>query len=56
MLRPGTKVSKLTKRVGQASPQGKIIAVKGDSYEVEWEDGHVSLISRIGVTPVKPKK
>lgn len=51
----GDKVAKLTKKVGQTAPTGRVIAIKGDSLEVKWDDGHWSLISRIGVVPVKKR-
>jgi hypothetical protein len=54
MLRPGTRVKRLTKKVGQAAPEGKILEVRGRAYEIEWDDGHVSLADSIGV--VKAKK
>ncbi len=52
-MQTGDKVTKLTKKVGQAAPTGKVVAVKGDSVEVKWEDGHTSLISKVAVVPVK---
>jgi hypothetical protein len=52
MLRTGTRVARLTKKVGQVPPTGKILALHGDSVEVEWEDGHKSIISRQAVTPL----
>ena len=52
-MRRGDTVTKLTKKVGQAAPTGRVLAVKGESIEVKWDDGHTSLISRVGVVPVK---
>jgi hypothetical protein len=52
MLRSGTRVTRLTKKVGQAAPTGKIISIHGDSIEVEWDDGHKSVISKEAVTPL----
>ena len=52
MLRSGTRVTRLTKKVGQVPPTGKILSIHGDSVEVEWEDGHKSIISREAVTPL----
>lgn len=49
----GDKVVKLTKKVGQHADTGKVIAFKGESVEVKWEDGHTSLISRTGLVPAK---
>ena len=54
MLRTGSKVKRMTKRVGQASPTGTITALRGDTVEVRWDDGHVSVVSRISVVPVHP--
>jgi hypothetical protein len=51
----GDKVTKLTKKVGQAMTTGRVIAFKGESVEVKWEDGHTSLISRVGIVPFKKK-
>jgi hypothetical protein len=51
----GDQVTKLTKKVGQSMPTGRVVAFKGDSVEVKWDDGHTSLISRVGVIPVKKK-
>ena len=52
MLRTGQKVKKLTKRVGQVAPVGKVIDVREESVQVRWDDGHVSIISKTAVTPV----
>ena len=56
MLRAGTRVTKLTKKVGQTAPAGSVIAVKGDSVEVRWDDGHISIMSKIGLVPAKSAK
>jgi Cu2+-containing amine oxidase len=53
MLRAGNRVTKLTKKVGQAAPEGKVVAIRGDSVEVRWDDGHLSIISRDGLVLVK---
>jgi hypothetical protein len=53
MFRPGTKVHKLTKRVGQASPTGKVVSVHGEHVEVKWDDGHTSVITKDGLAEVK---
>jgi hypothetical protein len=52
-VRRGDTVTKLTKRVGQNAPVGRVVAVKGDSVEVTWEDGHTSLTSRVGLVVAK---
>ena len=47
-------VTKLTKKVGQAAPTGKIVSFHGDeAVEVKWDDGHTSVISRTAVAPAK---
>ncbi len=53
MLRPGTKIRRMTKKVGQSSPEGKILAVRGSAYEIRWDDGHTSIADAIGVVKVK---
>jgi hypothetical protein len=54
MLRPGTRVRRITKKVGQAAPEGKIVGMSGHAYEIEWDDGHTSITDPVGV--VKAKK
>ena len=56
MLKPGTQVTKMTQKVGQRTPTGKIISVTRDSYEILWEDGHTSIITPEGIVPVKKPK
>jgi len=57
MLRPGTRVTRLTRRVGQRAPEGRILGVRGDSYEIEWDDGHKSIATSEGIVAVKkPRK
>ena len=53
MLRKGMRVARQTKKVGQASPEGKIVEVHGDHVTVKWDDGHESVVSRVGIHPVK---
>lgn len=45
MLKPGMKVEQLTKKVGQVARQGKVIAVRGNSIEVTWDDDRTSIVS-----------
>ena len=45
-MKQGTKVTQLTKKVGQAARTGKVRAMHGDSVEVEWEDGHRSIVDK----------
>jgi len=52
MLRPGTRVRRMTKKVGQPAPEGKIVGTSGHAYEVEWDDGHTSITDPVGVVKV----
>ncbi len=53
MLRKGTRVERLSKKVGQVAATGRVIAVR-DQYrvEVQWDDGHTSIISKDALTPL----
>jgi len=53
MLKPGTRVEELTKKVGQVPRHGTVKAVHGESIEVQWEDEHVSIVSRQSLHPIK---
>jgi hypothetical protein len=53
MLRKGTRVVRLTKKVGQAAPSGKIVSIRGSAYEIKWDDGHTSITSPEAVLPAK---
>jgi len=55
MLRRGTRVTRLTQRVGQRAPIGKIVDVRSaeHKYEIQWEDGHTSVTTATGIVPVK---
>ena len=53
MIRKGTRVERITKRVGQFAETGKVTAIHDEySVEVDWDDGHKSIVSKSGVTPV----
>lgn len=56
MLRRGTRVTQMTRRVGQRAPTGRIVDLRGDSYEIRWDDGHTSIMTREGVVPIKQPK
>ncbi|HSJ70093.1 MAG TPA: hypothetical protein VLA29_00415 [Acidimicrobiia bacterium] len=44
---------RLTKKVGQVAPTGKVTAIHDDySVEIEWDDGHTSITSKDAVTPL----
>jgi len=46
-MRKGQKVETLTKTVGQTPRAGVIIDLREeDLVEVEWEDGHVSIVTQ----------
>ena len=55
MLKPGMLVEQLTKKVGQVPRHGKIIAVKGNSVEVSWDDEHTSIVSPESLHALKKK-
>jgi len=46
----------MTQRVGQRAPEGKIVDVRNGSYEIKWDDGHVSIITPEGIVPVRQDK
>lgn len=53
MIRKGTRILRRTKKVGQFAETGKVIALHDvHSVEVEWDDGHVSIVSRDGIAPI----
>lgn len=56
MLRKGTRVKELTKKIGQRSRTGKVVDLHHDSVEVEWDDGHRSSIAGGLLVPEEPKK
>jgi hypothetical protein len=43
--RTGMRVQELSKRVGIPPRTGKVVAVKGTSIEVQWDDGHRSSVT-----------
>lgn len=53
MIRKGTRVERLTKKVGQSPETGKVIAIHDEySVEIKWSDGHTSIVSKSAVTPL----
>lgn len=56
-MRKGQKVETITKTVGQPSRTGVVIDVRDDEFiEVEWDDGHTSVISRTAVSETSPSQ
>ena len=50
MIRKGSHVERLTKKVGQAATTGTVTAIHDEySVEVRWDDGHTSVISKNGI-------
>jgi len=45
MLRKGQRVTELTKKVGQRPRAGEVLAVRDDTVEVRWDNGHVSSLT-----------
>ena len=53
MIRKGTRVERLTKKAGQHPEIGKVTAIHDEySVEIEWDDGHTSIVSKSAVTPL----
>lgn len=59
-MRKGQKVETLTKTLGQTPRTGVVLDIRDEEFvEIEWEDGHTSLISQSAITPAsepKPKE
>lgn len=56
MLRKGTRVKELTKKIGQRPRTGTVVDLHHDSVEVEWDDGHRSSIAGGLLVPEESKK
>ncbi|NNK91221.1 MAG: hypothetical protein HKO87_02210 [Acidimicrobiia bacterium] len=48
-MRKGDRVSRLTKKVGQHGETGRIIEIRGTRAEVDWDDGHHSVVDVAGL-------
>lgn len=56
-MRKGQKVETITKTVGQPSRTGVVIDIRDEDFiEVEWDDGHTSVISRTAVSETPSSK
>lgn len=52
-LQKGQRVKTLTKTVGKPPRRGVVQRVDGDTVEVRWEDGHISVLSGGTLVPDK---
>lgn len=53
MLRKGSRIERLTKKVGQVAATGTVVAITDEhSVEIRWDDGHRSIISKSALTPL----
>jgi len=50
-LHKGQRVRTLTKTVGRQPRRGVVQRVDGDTVEVKWDDGHVSILSGGALIP-----
>lgn len=56
MLRKGQTVTTLTSKIGAPTRLGRIVEVHDEFVDVEWEDGHVSTLTKASVVPVHRDK
>lgn len=56
MLKKGQTVTTLTAKIGAPTRLGRILEVHGEFVDVEWEDGHVSTLTRESVVPAHHEK
>lgn len=56
MLRPGTRVQRLSTRNRDRGKIGVITAVKGRSYEIRWSDGKTTITHPVGISALKRKR
>ncbi len=54
-LRKGMRVKTLTNHVGVPPRHGVVLKVDGDTVEVRWDDGHVSVLSGATLIPDREK-
>ena len=54
-LRTGMTVRELSKKVGQIPRQGKVLAVRGSTVDVLWDDGRRSSVTGGFLLPVTRK-
>lgn len=54
-IRKGMRVRTLTSTVGRQPRHGTVLQIHGDTVEVRWEDGHVSILSGSTLVPDRHK-
>lgn len=52
-LRKGTRVTQITKKVGQPGKLGKVVDIRGHDVEVRWDDGHTAVVEKHSLQPAK---
>ncbi len=53
-MRKGQRVETLTRTVGQTPRAGVVVDLRDDEFvEVEWDDGHISIVTRSGLVEAK---
>lgn len=56
-MRKGQRVETLTKTTGQTPRSGIVVDIRDKEFvEVEWDDGHISMISQTALTPSTSSK
>lgn len=56
-MRKGQKVETVTRTVGQTPRTGVIVDLRDEEFvEVEWDDGHTSIVTRSTVIPTAKSK
>ena len=55
-VQKGQRVKTLTKTVGREPRRGVVQRVEGDTVEVKWSDGHVSILSGGALVPDKDRR
>lgn len=56
-MRKGQKIETITKTVGQTPRSGVVVDVRDEDFvEVEWDDGHTSVISETALSPTTSEK
>ncbi len=56
MIRKGQLVTTLTPKIGAPTRLGRVVEVHDELVDVEWDDGHVSTLTKESVVPVHRDK